>query len=183
MYTATIVTEPEELRQIAALSRLNLRSFLEEDERKSQGFITWEYSFETLQLMHAIAPSIIVKDESEVVGYALTSLKETAEVQHDLLKMIEHLETLSFHDKPVKAYPYYIMGQVCIAKEHRGKGVFEMLYHRHRSVFQSKFDLLVTEVSTSNFRSIQAHKKIGFETIDTYRDSLDEWNVVVWNWK
>ena len=75
------------------------------------------------------------------------------------------------------------MGQVCIAKEHRGKGVFEMLYHHHRSVFQLKFDLLITEVSTSNFRSIQAHKKIGFETIDTYRDSLDEWNVVVWNWK
>jgi GNAT superfamily N-acetyltransferase len=128
-------------------------------------------------------PSIIVKYGDEVVGYALTAFKEASLYQPEMVPMIEHLETLSFNGKSVKDYPYYIMGQVCIAKTHRGKGIFEMLYQHHKAVYQSQFELLVTEVSTSNHRSVQAHKKVGFKTIDTYRDAVDEWDVVVWDWR
>lgn len=182
MYTASLVTESYELQQIAALSQQNSRFHLSEQEKQTQGFITWEYSFDSLREMHKIAPSVIVKYNNEVVGYALTALQSTTRIQPELIPMIAHLETLSFGGQPVKAFRYYIMGQVCIAKEHRGKGIFDSLYHHHRSVFQPQFDLLVTEIATSNQRSMQAHKKTGFKTIDTYRDELDEWNVVVWNW-
>lgn len=182
MYTVSLVTCSDELEQIAALSKENLRVHLSAEEKQSQGFVTWEYTLPLLEKLQAIAPAVIVKYEDEVVGYALTALKETAEVMPVLTGMVSHLETLSFHGKPVKDHQYYIMGQICIAKDHRGKGLFDKLYQRHKEVYSSRFNLLVTEVSTSNQRSLQAHKKTGFQTIDTYRDDMDEWNVVVWNW-
>ena len=182
MYTVTLVTQLFELQQIATLSKENLRFNLLPEEKESQGFITWEYTVESLEQMQAIAPSVIVKYDDEVVGYALTAFKETSIFQPELVTMIEHLETLSFKGRSMKEYRYYIMGQICIAKAHRGKGLFEKLYQHHKEVFQSRFTVLVTEVSTSNHRSVQAHKKTGFQTIDTYRDALDEWDVVVWDW-
>lgn len=181
-YISRLVTETHELQQIAVLCNENLRTNLTEEEKRSEGFITWEYSFEQLEAMHRIAPAVIVKYGEQVAGYALTAIKETSAIQPELVPMIAHLETLHFQGKPVKEIPYYIMGQVCIARTHRGKGVFQMLYAQHKAMFRSQFDLLVTEISTSNYRSIQAHRRVGFETIDTYRDQLDEWAVVAWDW-
>jgi len=182
MYSLTLATQLSELQQIAALSKENLRFGLSPEEKESQGFITWEYTVESLQQMQSIAPSVIVKYNEEVVGYALTAFKETAIFQPELVPMIEHLETLSFRGRSMKDYRYYIMGQVCIAKAHRGKGLFEKLYQHHKEVFQPRFEVVVTEVSTSNHRSIKAYKNTGFQTINTYKDAIDEWDVVVWDW-
>lgn len=183
MCIATLASQSYELEQIASLSKENLRTYLSEEEKKSQGFITWEYNLTMLEKMNAIAPAVILKYNEEVVGYALTAFKETISVQPELGPMIEHLETLSFKNKSMADYRYYIMGQVCIAKEHRGKGLFDMLYQHHKKVFQPQFDIVATEVSTSNHRSLRAHQKTGFQTIATYRDELDEWDVVVWDWQ
>jgi RimJ/RimL family protein N-acetyltransferase len=70
-----------------------------------------------------------------------------------------------------------------VAYDYRGKGAFDMLYSFHRSAFSGQYDLLATEISTSNLRSIRAHLRVGFEVIDRYRDQEDEWEVVVWDWR
>jgi hypothetical protein len=182
MYTPALAGTEDELKQIAALSRDNLRSVIDEAEKRSQGFLTWEYTENMLAGMTRIAPSVIVKQDEQVVGYALTALKATASVQPELTPMIAHLETLSWKGKPVSTYRYYMMGQICIARAHRGKGVFDLLYGYHRTIFQPRFDLLLTEVSTSNYRSLKAHLNTGFAIIDTHNDHLDEWAVVAWDW-
>ena len=180
MYSVTLVTQISELEQIAALSKKNLRNDLSAEEKQSQGFITWEFTQPLLEKLHTIAPAVIVKYGDDVVGYALTARKETAAVLPVLNDMICHLEPLPFNGKQIKEYRYYIMGQVCIAKAHRGKGLFDQLYQHHKQVYSSQYDLLATEVSTSNYRSLKAHQNTGFQTIHTYRDAMDEWDVVVW---
>ncbi len=75
------------------------------------------------------------------------------------------------------------MGQICIAKVYRGQGLFEQLYNYHKEIYQPQFDLFVTEISTRNHRSLRAHEKVGFKTIHTHRDNLDEWRVVAWDWR
>lgn len=75
------------------------------------------------------------------------------------------------------------MGQICVAKEFRGEGLVKMLYQKHKEVYSSEYDFILTEISTSNHRSLKVHAKIGFQTIYTYRDQLDEWNLVIWDWK
>ncbi len=183
MYSFSLVTNISELSQIAALSKENLRNALSAEEKQTQGFITWEYDLSLLEKLHSIAPAVIVKYEEKVVGYALTAFKETAAVFPDVNNMIQHLETLFYEGKPMKDYHYYIMGQVCIAKDHRGKGLFDRLYQYHKTAYSADFDILATEVSTSNHRSLKAHKNTGFKTINTYRDAIDEWDVVIWDWR
>jgi hypothetical protein len=101
----------------------------------------------------------------------------------ELESMFQGFDTLQWKGRPVNEYAYYVMGQICIDKGYRGQGLFERLYHKHKDVYQSEFDFIITEVATRNQRSLKAHLRIGFETIDTYTDNLDEWAVVVWDWK
>ena len=136
-----------------------------------------------LHSMHKLAPSIIVKDKDKVVGYALVTLKEAREFHADLETMITNLQPLHYKEKPLFAYSFYCMGQICIDKYYRGKGVFNSLYEHHKKIYQHQFDLLVTEISANNPRSQKAHEKVGFKTIHNYRDDIDEWNVVVWDWE
>jgi L-amino acid N-acyltransferase YncA len=180
---ATIVTTEEELQQILSLSHLNIRNSVSATEQFSEGFITWNYSYELLKKMQDLHPHIIIKEDEKVLGYALVALKEARYFHRDLEAMIRKLESLQYNGDPLSQYQYYVMGQVCIDKACRGKGLFAMLYQKHKELFQKEYDFVITEISAQNSRSLRAHEKIGFETIHTYRDDLDEWNVVLWDWR
>jgi hypothetical protein len=138
---------------------------------------------ELLEQMDQLAPSVIIKVGDNVIAYALVTLKEAGKFHPDLQTMITNLQPLYYKDKPLFDYSFYCMGEICIDKNYRGRGVFYNLYQHHKNIYQNQFDLLVTEISTSNPRSQKAHEKVGFETIQRYRDVMDEWNVVVWNWQ
>jgi len=181
--TATIVTNNDELKQIVELSHTNLRINVPGKMQAEQGFITWNYSLDLLEKMYAQQPHVIVKDKGKVIGYALVALKTASYFHADLEAMIRQLETITYNGKKLSTCRYYIMGQVCIDQAYRGKGVFRMLYDEHKKLFEKKFDFVITEISTANKRSLRAHEKTGFKTIYSYKDALDEWNVVLWDWK
>ena len=183
MYTIELVSQSAQLKQIAELSSLNLRSAVDENTMADQGFLTWEYTVALLEAMHVFAPSVIALYKNEVVGYALTATHAMTEVHTEMKTMLNNLSALTYLGRPINDYRYYMMGQICIAKDHRGKGLFEALYQQHKTAYSNQYDMLLTEVSTSNHRSIRAHEKTGFKTIHTYHDHMDEWNVVVWNWE
>ncbi len=183
MLKATIVTEENELIQIHRLNLQNLKSNLDAEAQKHEGFVTWLYPKHLLMKMHQLSPGIIVKDEERVIAYALTTLKEGKEFHADLQTMFDNLQAVRYKDKLLSSYQFYCMGQICVAKEYRGKGIVNMLYQKHKEVYGSQYDFLLTEVSTANPRSMKAHEKIGFKTIYTYTDAMDEWNVVIWDWK
>jgi ribosomal protein S18 acetylase RimI-like enzyme len=182
MLTASIVTTKEELEQVHILNQQNLKQHLSPGERMETGFVTWLYPLSLLEEMHRLAPGILVKDGELVAGYALTTLKEASAFHPDLQVMFSHVDNLEYRGRPLHAYNFYCMGQICVHKDYRRKGIVQMLYEKHREVYGNRFDFILTEVSTSNLPSLRAHEKTGFETIHTYRDSMDEWNVVVWNW-
>ena len=182
LYATTVKTE-KELKEIQRLNQQNLKKNLSEEEIVKEGFVSWFYSLELLKNMHQLAPSIIVKEEDEVIAYALVTLKEASTFHNDLRIMIENLQSVIYKNRPLLLYNFYLMGQVCIHKNYRGKGVFSLLYKEHKKVYSADYDLLVTEISTNNKRSLKAHEKVGFEDIHTYQDKLDQWSVVVWDWR
>jgi GNAT superfamily N-acetyltransferase len=182
MITLTTVSNNDELEQIIQLSRKNLRTNISPDEKQKEGFITWEYNKQLLQQLHALAPSVIAKENDEVIGYAITTLLAAGEFHPDLQLMINGLISLSFNNKPLLDHKAYIMGQVCIDKNYRGQGIFDALYQKQKEIYSNQFELFITEISTNNYRSQKAHENVGFKTIHTYKDALDEWKVVVWDW-
>jgi ribosomal protein S18 acetylase RimI-like enzyme len=179
---STIVTTEAELLQIHRLNKENLRAQVKPENQTNQGFVTWLYSMELLKKMHALAPGIVVKDADKIVGYALVALKEMGSFHTDLQAMFSNLRQLSYRGQPLYNFSFYCMGQICVDKDYRGLGIVNLLYQKHKEIYSSSYQLLITEISTSNRRSQKVHEKTGFKTIHTYNDALDEWNVVIWDW-
>ncbi|MEP7372142.1 MAG: GNAT family N-acetyltransferase [Chitinophagaceae bacterium] len=183
MLQSTLTSTRKDLQQILQLQEENLIQHINETEMKSQGFVTLRHDLGILKEMHTLAPTVVIKDDDTVVAYALTMLQECRQLMPALEPMFSLLQKLSWNGKPLTAYSFYVMGQICIAKQFRGQGLFDELYSHHRKTYQSQFDLFITEISTRNQRSIRAHERVGFKTIHTHRDDLDEWAVVGWDWK
>lgn len=148
------------------------------------GFVTVEHTLELLQAMHAIAPSVVARDPGgAVVGYAIVMTREARAlipILEPMFAMIERLPPGTLSPKPDARW--YVMGQVAVAPEYRGRGVFDALYAEHRARYRGRFDLVVTEVATRNARSMRAHQRVGFRTVITYRDATDEWALIAWDW-
>jgi hypothetical protein len=73
---------------------------------------------------------------------------------------------------------------VCVDKVYRGQGIFDQCYLAYEKFYEYKYDFAITEIATSNTRSLQAHKRIGFKEINSYfAPDKTEWVVVVWDWK
>jgi ribosomal protein S18 acetylase RimI-like enzyme len=183
MIHPALASSEYDLKQILELQQQNLQRHISNEELLTQGFVTLQHDLATLTKMHELAPSVVVKDNDKVMGYALTMLKECRQLIPDLEPMFVVLDSTKWQGKSLADYNYYVMGQVCITKAFRGQGIFDQLYAHHKKIYQPRFDLLVTEIATRNHRSIRAHERIGFKTIRVHRDELDEWAIVAWDWQ
>ena len=172
----------QDLEQILSLQNANHVQNLTAEEKKSEGFVTVKHDMDLLRRMSDSAPQIIVKKNEVVVGYALVMFKEFSAMIPALTPMFDMFKKLSYKEKPLDAFKYYVMGQICIAEEIRGQGFFEKLYLKHKEIYSTRFDICLTEVSVRNTRSMKAHEKVGFQTIHTYKDELDNWNILIWDW-
>ncbi|MBU8898691.1 GNAT family N-acetyltransferase [Corallococcus sp. H22C18031201] len=178
----TLVTAPAELEQVLTLQRENLRGHVSPEEALEQGFVTVAHTLDTLERMHAVAPSIIARDGERLAGYALVMPVETRAFIPILEPMFQLFDTLSWKGKPLGDYRYYVMGQVCVARDYRGQGIFDALYREHRASYADRYELCLTEIASRNTRSMRAHARVGFQPVTTYRDDTDEWVVVAWDW-
>src|SRR5687768_14928680 len=128
MLLPSLTKTTQELQQILRLQEENLVQHIDETEMKSEGFVTLHHDLNILEQMHKLAPSVIIKNDDQVVAYALTMLQECRQLMPDLGPMFPLLDKLSWKDKPLNDHSYYVMGQICIAKQYRGQGLFDELY-------------------------------------------------------
>ncbi len=182
MITAA-VQQLEDLQKISALNALNNKKNITTAEGREQGFVSWFYDVDLLQQMHQYAPSVICKEGDLLAGYALTAPLESAAVHPELALLLKKIEGIEYEGKPLLSQRVYIMGQLCVAKEFRGKGVVELMYNEHRRLFSTSYDMMVLTVATANTRSVRVHERIGFQTIKKIEDHFGDWVVMVWDWK
>lgn len=172
----------DELRQVLDLQSRYHSAVLPTEESRKNGFLTVKHDFSLLKEMNEAARHIIAKDADKVVAYALVMLPSFREKIPILDPLFERLGQIMYRSKPIAEYSYYVMGQVCVHEDYRGRGIFAGLYAKHHSAYAHQFDCCVTEIATRNTRSVKAHQNVGFETVHTFTDDTDEWNVVVWGW-
>ncbi len=184
MPTITTAQTEADLRGILALQQQNLKRNLSADVQADQGFITLQYTLAQMQQMHEAAPSVVAKDGETVVGYALVTTPDMRQFIPELGTLFDQIDTLTYQEKPLNGFPYYVMGQVCVADGYRGQGIFDAMYAYHQTVYQSGYQLLVTDISARNTRSIRAHERVGFRPIARFYEITagEEWIVVVWDW-
>ena len=162
-----------ELEQILKLQHVNLRENLSPDEKKIQGFVTVRHTLELLERMNSVCGHIIAMDREKLAGYALC-------MHPDFSSDIPVLQPMFAQLKPLlpQQTRFMVMGQVCVAKPYRGKGVFRELYANMCRFLREDFELIITEVDASNTRSFKAHEAIGFKGICSYNSRGQNWEVI-----
>jgi predicted GNAT superfamily acetyltransferase len=183
MITYTTAKTDNELQQILALQKQNLAAGLSKEQIDSQGFVTVSHSFEDLKKMNDIEAHVIAKDNERVIAYLLAM---TAHSRYDipiLMPMFEMFEEVEYQNKKIADQRYIVVGQVCVAEGYRGQGIFDACYSAYRNCFKDKYDFAITEIALRNQRSINAHKRVGFESIHEYAaPDGEKWSIVVWKW-
>jgi ribosomal protein S18 acetylase RimI-like enzyme len=178
----TTVSNAGEVRQIHELQAANLPSVLTPDRMASQGFVTVRHDLDVLQRMNEAAPAIIAKDDDRVVAYALVMPREFASDVPILRPLFHMLDALSWRGTLLRDQPrWFVMGQVCIAEDYRGRGIFDGLYRAMAADYRDRYDFTVTEVAARNTRSLRAHERAGFRTLQVYPDATtgEDWHVIV----
>jgi len=179
----TLARTKEELLGILDLQKINLSSALTKDEIVSQGFVTVNHSYNQLKNLNDIENHIIAKDNDKVIAYLLAMTQQSRFDLPILIPMFEQLEKISFRNKLISEYNYIVVGQVCVDKLYRGKGILDKCYATYKNQFGTKYDFAITEIVCTNLRSLHAHKRIGFIEIDTYKSNdKTEWCIVLWDW-
>jgi predicted GNAT superfamily acetyltransferase len=175
----TTCSSDDQLHQILALQKANLRHVHSAEVEQDQGFVTVHHAFDVLKAMNEQAQHIIALDEGQVVGYALAMTTDFGHKIPELVAMFDMLNDLVYKGQSLSETNYLVMGQVCVAASHRGQGVFQGMYKHYFNVHLSSFDVIVTEIAERNTRSLRAHEKIGFHTLYTYHEEGSETWVVV----
>jgi hypothetical protein len=184
MITYTFADTEDDLRQILVLQAANYEEQLSPSEVSEQGFVTVKHDIGILNEMNQQYRHVIAKENGIVIGYALTMLKEFSNKLPVLTPLIDIIEELSYKDIPLNSASYFIMGQICVAKEYRGKKVFAGLYAQLREQMQPHYDYVVTGVAQRNTRSVKAHTNVGFRSIlKMEADTGEKWDILLWDWK
>jgi len=178
----TTVSTADEVRQILDLQAANLAAALTPDTMARQGFVTVRHEPEVLARMNQTAPSIIAKDGERVVGYALVMPREFAADVPILQPLFEMLDGLSWRGSLLRDQSrWFVMGQICVADAYRGRGIVDGLYRTMADACRDRYDFTVTEVAARNTRSLRAHARAGFQTLQVYADATtsEDWHVIV----
>lgn len=182
MITYTTSKTDNDLEQILELQKQNLATRLTAEQIASQGFVTVAHSFQDLHNMNSIEEHVIAKDNERVIAYLLAMTVHSRFDIPILMPMFDMFEQVEYQNKKIADWRYIVVGQVCVAAGYRGKGIFDACYATYRNNFKDRYDFAITEIATRNQRSLNAHKRIGFEVIHEYNAPDGEgWNIVVWS--
>jgi ribosomal protein S18 acetylase RimI-like enzyme len=183
MIVYTTSQDDHDLKGILTLQKNNLARNLSREEVQSQGFVTVLHRLEDLQKMNAIEQHIIAKENDNVVAYLLAMTEKSKFDIPVLVPMFELFESIAYKSKKLSQYNYMVVGQVCVDKKYRGQGVLDKCYDHYINRFRRKYDFAVTEIATSNQRSLNAHKRVGFKNIHEYvAPDGERWAIVVLEW-
>lgn len=183
MIVITTSNSRTDLEGMLDLQKANLASNLSAAEIQSQGFVTVTHTFKQLSILNDYEKHIIAKDDEKVIGYLLAMTQHSKYEIPILIPMFKMFSETAYNDKLIIEYNYIVVGQVCIDKLYRGQGMLDKCYAAYKEYYSKKYDFAITEIATSNTRSLNAHKRIGFKDVKTYlsQDNV-EWVIVFWDW-
>ncbi len=174
--------QPNDVVGVWHLLHQNLQENTDPHGWPEQGFLSFAYPLAFLQALQAVEPLVVAKAGDQVVGYCLPTPPNFALESPLLGPFAAMVGDLIYNGRRVTQYRHCLMGQVCVGAGHRGQGLIGQLYAAMRDQLQDRYDLVVTEVSLRNLRSLGAHQRYGWEIIHRYTDPAngDTWAVVAW---
>lgn len=181
MTTLAIASSDHHLEEIIALQKRYLARAVPPQQQALEGFVFAEHTVPLLRRMVAQAPQAIALSDGRVIGYCLSLPLSLQDELPSLRPMFEQFGRCFYRQRPLHDYRFIVGGQICVDRDHRGKGLLARLYEQIRTSLPTRHDLCVTEIANRNAVSVRAHKKMGFEVVSTYSDGQEEWRIVAWD--
>lgn len=182
MITLDIASTARHFEEILSLQRRYHASALSPDTQEREGFVFAEHSVPVLQRMAAELPqAIALSGDGAIVGYCLALSVTLRDAVPGLVPLFRQFSGCVYRGKPLDSFRIFVGGQVCVDRAHRGHGLLARLYEQIRIAAPEGYELCVTEVAVRNQVSLRAHWRMGFETISTYSDESEAWEIVAWN--
>lgn len=181
----TLARKKTELKQIIELQKKNHLETVDENTAKEQGFVTAVHEYKVLEAMNTAAASVIAKDGTRVVGYALTMKREFANDVPALTELFDRQDDAVIDGERLGDVGYLVMGQICVAEEARGQRIVDRMYKYMRSCYSLHYPYLVTAIDARNTRSLRVHERIGFKDLVrfTSEETGKDWVIVIWEWR
>jgi len=172
-----------DLEGILRLQHENLKMGLTHAEACREGFTTAVYTLDYLRDMHRLHPSVVARSGDRVVGYALVTLPDLRHGHPLLEDLFRQLDRVRFRGRNLSEAGYVVVGQLCVAKAYRGKGLVQAMYGRFSACLSDRFAFCACDVDRENPRSLRAHLRTGFEVVDTLAYGGALWDMLVWDWR
>lgn len=137
-------------------------------ERRN-GFVTTPFT--PTQIEEIITQNglfIAENNRKEVISYAFAADWEYFKQWEIFNFMVSRFPLISFRGSEITTQNTFQYGPICIDMDYRGKGVMNLIIEEMRVEFLKRFPISVTFINSMNEISAHAHKKIGWEIIDTF---------------
>lgn len=181
--TICLASTDREIQEIRDLQEANLKDNIPLENRLSDGFLTAKYELDFLREMNDLTPAIIAKEKGVLVGYALATNRSML-TQHPLLNDLgAQINKIPFGGKLIGDFNYLVVGQLCVAKDVRGRGLAQDLYAKLKTTYESQYPFVITDVDRENLASLKTHLKVGFQVISMLLNGSGNWDVLIWDWR
>lgn len=147
---------PGDYAAILQLQSANYIAKLSVEERK-EGFLSAQFTPEqTAAIAQDLGTTVAVVDNS-LAGFLCAFRREFDSGSPVIARMLDSYDRVTFEGKALSSFNSYIYGPVCIAREHRRRGLLRGLYEAQKRDLAGRYEVGVAFVSRSNPYSLQAH--------------------------
>lgn len=145
---------------IITLQDANKQDRLSEEERKRGGFVSSNFTKESLDKVNNALGVWVAISGTQLVGFACMSQIDPAPDYDTIKAMIETFPQQHFNGKTLNQQNVFIYGPVCIDVNWRGKGLLKQLLAEIKNeARKSNYDVGVAFIDIRNKHSLEAHEK------------------------
>jgi GNAT superfamily N-acetyltransferase len=169
-----------DLLYVEALQKATHLKSVNDAEKEQQGFVSVETDIPLLSQINGDIGILVAEADERIVGYEVPLGLEHAAQIPLLDPFVERFTRLDYEGQKIGAYRWVIEGQINVDKAYKRQGIAEELHRNFVEMLRGKYDLIVTEISDQNPRSLHVHtKKLGLSVVDEYNAEGRNWYVLL----
>lgn len=170
----------QDYKQIESLQEASHFKNVSDAEKENEGFVSVKTTIPMLRKLNSDIGILVAVQNSNVIGYELPLDLENAGKIHLLDPFIERILNLKYKEKKLSEFRIIIEGQILVKKGYKGIGIAEKLHKNFIKLLKLNYDLIITEVSNQNPRSLHVHKKkLGFSVLEQYSAKGKDWYILI----
>lgn len=169
---------PADFAEMLALHALNHAKSVAPDAR-ADGFLTLDIARSDLELLHQMRLIWAARDEQSgaLAGYVLAAPWEFY-TRWPMFRTQTDRFPLALNGAQLTVENSFQYGPICVAQEFRGRGLVADLLEAVKARYRAQFRFGATFINVANARSMAAHRKLGFVTVDRWQTNGNDYETL-----